>query len=199
MRQSDVLACGQILTGVQAWFEEAFEAVLGELYGPNVPTAVRGLTTQPLTFLPGGVLHLVAQGPEHFALQAFLDLNGTMAGNGMPSGPGMWWELVVSSNVRGPKPRLRSSEIDELPHVLPVWETDVRDGCAAGTCVDERDYRFLSLRHSPVAWDRARDRMLEAWGEAFSKMRELNNFQRVRCREVLFDALVTSGAKTLEQ
>lgn len=199
MRQSDALACGQILTGVQTWFEEAFEAVLGELYGPNVPTAARGLTTQPLTFLPGGVLHLVAQGPEHFALQAFLDLNGVMTGNGTPSGPGIWWELVVSSNVRGPKPRLRSSKIDELPHVLPVWETEVRDGCAAGTCVDERDYRFLSLRHSPAAWDRARGRMLQAWGEAFSKMRELNNFQRVRCREVLFDALVTSGAKTLEQ
>jgi len=199
MRQSDVLACGQILTGVQAWFEEAFEAVLAELYGPNVPTAARGLTTQPLTFLPGGVLHLVAQGPEHFALQAFLDLNGTMAGNGMPGGPGMWWELVVSSNVRGPKPRLRSSEIDELPHMLSVWETDVREGCAAGTCVDERDYRYLALRHSPAAWDRARGRMLEAWGEAFGKMRELNNFQRIRCREVLFDALVPGGAKALEQ
>lgn len=200
MKQSDIVACGQVLAAVQAWFEEAFEAVLGQLYGPNVAAAARGLTTQPLTFLPGGVLHLVAKGPEHFALQAFLDLNGVMHGNGMPAGPGMWWELVVSSNVRGPKPKLRSSEIEELPHALAdVWETELRDACAASTCIDEREYRFLSLRHPPAAWDRARGRMLRAWDEAFGKMRELNNFQRVRCRELLFDALVSDGVTTLKQ
>lgn len=200
MKQNDVLACGQILTGVQAWFEEAFEAVLGELYGANVPAAARGLVTQPLTFLPGGTLHLVARGAEHFALQAFLDLNGVMHGNGIPPGPAIWWELVVSPNFRGPKPRLRSSSIEELPHALAdVWETELRDGCAASTCIDDRDYRFLSLRQSSATWDRARGRMLQAWGEAFGKMRELTNFQRVRCREVLLDALVSDDVATLKQ
>lgn len=190
MKQNDVVGCGRILAGLQAWFEEAFEAVLGELYGPQVPAAARGLITQPLTFLPGGVLHLIAEGPEHFALQAFLDLNGTMTGNGMPTGPGIWWELVVSPNVRGPRPRLPSSDIEELPHLLPgVWETELCAGCAASTCIDERDYRYLSLRHPPAAWDRARSRMLQAWGDVFSKMRELANFQRVRCREILIEGL----------
>jgi hypothetical protein len=200
MKQNDVLACGQMLTGVQAWFEEAFEAVLGELYGPNVPAAARGLTTQPLTFLPGGVLHLVAQGAEHFALQAFLDLSGIMHGNGMPKGPGIWWELVVSPNFKGRKPRLPSSGIEELPHALAdIWETEVRDDSAACTCIDERDYRFLAMRHAPAAWDRARSRMLQAWGEAFGKMRELSKFQRVQCRDVLIEATESGGAEVLEQ
>jgi hypothetical protein len=200
MKQNDVVGCGRILTGVQAWFEEAFEAVLDELYGPQVPAAARGLTTRALTFLPGGVLHLVAEGPEHFALQAFLDLNGTMAGNGMPTGPGMWWELVVSPNVKGPKPRLPSSEIEELPHLLPdVWDTELRDDYAACTSTDGRAYRYVALRHSPAAWDRTRGRMLQAWGDVFGKMRELANFQRVRCRELLVEALESGKAEALEQ
>lgn len=197
MKQSDLLASGRILMGVQAWFEEAFEAVLDELYGSQVLPAERGLVTRPLTFLPGGVLHLVAEGAEHFALQAFLDLNAAMHGNGLPQEPAMWWELSVSPNSRGPKPRLKLSEIGELPHALPgVWETELRNGCAASTCVDERDYRFLSLRHSPAAWNRARTCMLQAWGAVFGKMRELSNFQRVRCREILIDALASSSAET---
>lgn len=187
MKQSDVIACGQALTGVQAWFEEAFEAMLESLYG-DVHADGRALETQPLTFLPDGMLHLATDGAERFSLQAGLDLSGTL--QAPFTGPKMWWELVVTPFAQGKPPKLPASELDQLPHACPAkWEGDVRAGVAAFTLTDERGYRHLAVYHAPQDWERARENLLDALATVRSKLHGLDNFTRKHNRDLLLNAL----------
>lgn len=187
MKQSDVMACGQALTGVQAWFEEAFEAMLASLYG-DVAADDRALETQPLTFLPDGMLHLTTDGAERFRLQAGLDLSGTL--QAPFAGPKMWWELVVTPYGMGKPPKLPASDLDQLPHASPAeWEGEVRAGAAAFTSSDERDYRYAAVYHAPQDWERARGSLLGALSTVRSKLHELDNFTRKYNRDLLLNAL----------
>jgi hypothetical protein len=187
MKKSDVVACGQVLTGVQAWFEEAFEAMLEALY-VDTGANQRGLATQPLTFLPNGMLHLTTDGAERFRLQAGLDLAGTL--EAPFAGPKMWWELVVTPYKKGTPPQLPISELDELPHANPnAWGGESRDGYAAFTSDDDRDYRYAAVYHAPQDWERARVALIDALTSVRFKMHELDTFRRKDQRDVLLNAL----------
>jgi hypothetical protein len=187
MKQSDVVACGQVLSGVQVWFKEAFESVLLELYDGVQPDE-RPLKTNELTFLPDGTLHLSTEGAERFRLQAGLDLAGAME---RPfAGPKMWWELVATPRARGPVPELPVSEVDELPHAdSSYWEGEDRALAAAFTSTGERDYRHAALYHAPQDWERSRVSLIAAFEAVRRKMHELENFQRKGSRDLLLDAL----------
>jgi hypothetical protein len=187
MKQSDVLACGHALNGVQAWFEEAFEAMLASLYG-DVSVDERALETKRLTFQPDGTLHLTTSGAERFRLQAGLDLAGRL--DAPFAGPKMWWEVVVTPYAKGQVPNLPGSELDQLPHAAPdLWEGDSRSGAAAFTSSDERSYRYAVVYHAPQDWERARGKLLDALTTVRSKLHELENFTKKHNRDLLLNAL----------
>lgn len=186
MKQSDVIACGKVLTGVQAWFEEAFEAMLDALYDGTSADG-RRLQTQPLTFLPNGMLHLATKGAERFRLQAGLDLAGTLLAPF--AGPKMWWELAVTPHDQGKLPELPMSALDGLPHANPDgWDCDSRIGYAAYTS-DYRDYRYVAVYHAPEDWERAREKLVGALSIVRAKLHELDKFTRKNNRVLLLDAL----------
>ncbi|BEV15523.1 hypothetical protein HBDW_23110 [Herbaspirillum sp. DW155] len=187
MTQSDVMACGQVLISVQAWFEEAFESVLLALYD-GVQPPERPLKTNQLTFLPDGTLHLSTEGAERFRLQAGLDLAGALE---RPfAGPKMWWELVVTPRAHGPVPELPISQVDEQPHAdSSYWEGEGRARAAAFTSTGERDYRYAALYHVPQAWERSRASLINAFEEVRRKLNQLENFQRKGSRDLLLDSL----------
>jgi hypothetical protein len=194
MKHDDLLACGSVLAGVQGWFGDVFEAVLGALYEAEGDTPERRLNVMPLAFLEGGILHLRAEGTEHFRIQAFLDLNDAMGDKNVISGPKMVWELVASPIARGPKPALPLSRYEELPHVLlDAWEGEIADGAAAFTWKGDK-YRFVTLYHHPAAWDTARADLLEAWQVVRMKMQALTTFQRKGCRDTLIQAVSVATA-----
>lgn len=198
MKQSDVVACGQALTGVQAWFEDAFESVVSALYDGALPDD-RTLVTQPMVLLPNGMLHLQTAGAERFRLQAGLDLAG---GSAQPfDGPKMWWEIVATPHSLGKVPELPMSALDELPHADPTcWDGDERDNCAAFTSTDERDYRYAALYHSPQDWERARNEVIAALEAVRTKMgASKKNFQRKGSRELLLNAFGGVTAFTVQQ
>ena len=186
MKQSDVIASGKVLTGVQAWFEEAFEAMVDALYD-GISADGRRLQTQPLKFLPNGLLHLSTEGAERFRLQAGLDLAGTL--QAPFAGPKMWWELVVTPHKKGKPPELRMSTLDELPHADPAsWAGEQRDGYAVYTA-EQMDYRYVAVYHAPEDWERARANLLGALPTVRIKLHELGNFTRKNNRDLLLDAL----------
>ncbi|MFM0591949.1 SNF2-related protein [Paraburkholderia dilworthii] len=189
MKHDDFLACGSMLAGVQEWFNDAFNAVLDRLCAAEGGSPERRLTVRPLAFLEGGVLHLCAEGKEHFRIQAYLDLNDAMGDKNVISGPKMVWELAASPITKGPKPELPLSAYEELPHVsLDAWEGDIAAGVAAFTWKGDK-YRFMALYHHPAAWDKARTDLLEAWQVVRTKMQVLTNFQRKGCRDTLIQAV----------
>ncbi|MGF7133110.1 hypothetical protein P3T40_004601 [Paraburkholderia sp. EB58] len=194
MKHDDFLACGSVLAGVQEWFNDAFKAVLDTLCETADENPQRRLTVTPVAFLEGGILHLCAEGKEHFRIQAYLDLNDAMGNKNVISGPKMVWELAASPIARGPKPELPLSKYDKLPHVWPdAWEGEVAEGAAAFTCKGDK-YRFVTLYHHPGAWDRARTDLLEAWQAVRTKMQALTNFQRKGCRDTLIQAVSPTQA-----
>ena len=185
MKTSDVVACGQVIAGVRAWFEEAFEDVLQALCDDGNP---RALATEGLAFLNGGLLHLSTIGKERFRLQAFLDLEGRLA---TPfAGPKMWWEIVVTPHDKGVVPALPLSVLDELPHAAPeLWKAVQRTGMASYTATDDKEYRYLAVYHTPQDWERTRALLIEAFCTVRDKMRGLENFQHKAVREAMMDAL----------
>jgi hypothetical protein len=190
MKQSDVVNCGRVLAGVQAWFGEAFGKVFDELYDAEGRADGNGLRVLPMALLPGGVLHLRTEGRERFGLQAFLDPTGAAAGAGTLGGPAIWWELVASPNAQGPRPEMRLSDIDQLPHVAPhLWRGDFDRGIGAFTSWNERDYRCIAFCHSPADWDRCRDALLAVWKDVRHKLRTGTNFQHQWCRDALRGAV----------
>ncbi|MFM0741592.1 DEAD/DEAH box helicase [Paraburkholderia xenovorans] len=189
MMHDDFSACGSVLAGVQAWFIGAFNAVLDALCETEDGNPQHSFKVTPLAFLDGGILHLCAEGKEHFRIQAYLDLNDAMGNENVISGPKMVWELAASPIVKGPKPTLPLSRYEELPHVLRhAWEGEIAEGAAAFTCKGDK-YRFVTLYHHPAAWDRARTDLLEAWQTVRTKMQALTNFQRKGCRDTLIQAV----------
>lgn len=194
MKHDDLLACGSVLAGVQGWFGDAFEAMLDALYEAERDNLERRLKVMPLAFLEGGILHLRAEGAEHFRIQAYLDLNDAMGDKNVISGPKMVWELAASPISKGPKPVLPLSGYEELPHVLlDAWEGEIADGAAAFTWKGDK-YRFVTLYHRPAAWDTARADLLEAWQVVRMKMQALTTFQRKGCRDTLIQAVSLATA-----
>lgn len=187
MKQSDVVACGQMLSGVQAWFEEAFESVLLALYDEVGPGA-RPLDTEPMVLLPNGMLHLQTLGVERFRVQAGLDLAGVST---LPfEGPKMWWEIVATPHSRGSVPELPLSELDELPHAKPsCWDSALGEYCAAFTSTDDRRYRYAALYHRVQDWERSRKDVIAALEDVRTKMREFEKFQHKNIRDSLLNAL----------
>lgn len=187
MKQSDVVACGQMLSGVQAWFEEAFESVLLALYDGVGPGA-RPLDTEPMVLLPNGMLHLQTSGLERFRVQAGLDLAGVST---LPfEGPKMWWEVVATPHSRGSVPELLLSELDELPHANPsCWDSTSGEYCAAFTSTDDRRYRYAALYHRAQDWERSRKDVIAALEDVRTKMREFEKFQHKNIRDSLLNAL----------
>lgn len=186
MKQSDVVNCGRVLAGVQAWLGEAFEKVFGELCAAEGRTEGNGLRVLPMALLPGGVLHLRTEGRERFGLQAFLDPTGASAGAGTLGGPAIWWELVASPNAQGARPEMQLSDIDQFPHVAPhLWRGEFDGGIGAFTAWNERDYRCIAFCHSPADWDHSRDALLAAWKDVRQKLRTGTKFQHQWCRDML--------------
>jgi len=190
MNQIDVVNCGRVLAGVQAWFSEAFEAVFNALYDDEGRPAGKGLTILPLTLLPGGVLHLQTDGRERFRLQAFLDPTGATSQDPRVRGPRVWWELVASPKALGARPDLPFSDIDGFPHVdADGWEGNFVDGVGAFTGVDDSRYRYVAHCHRPADLDRCREALVDAWRDVRDKLRTGGNFQRQWCREALCNAV----------
>lgn len=190
MKPSDVINCGNVLSGVQAWFGEAFEAVLDALRQAEGASQPDNLEVAPLALLPGGLLRLQADGRERFRLQAFLDPTGGQAGNGQAGMPCIWWTYVASPHSQGTKPNLPYVDVGELPLAQPAgWDGNIVNGRGAFTGVDDSSYRYLAFCHGPADWDRARSDLLAAWGEVHGKMRHGGNFQRQWCRDALCAAV----------
>ncbi|WP_296945604.1 DEAD/DEAH box helicase family protein [uncultured Massilia sp.] len=190
MKQNDVINCGNVLAGVQAWFGEAFAAVLDALQQAEGAAQPDGLEVSPLELLPGGLLRLRAQGRERFRLQAFLDPTGARAGNGQAGMPCIWWDYLASPRSVGPKPVLPCLDVDELPLSQPAgWDGRVVNGVGAFTGVDDSSYRYLAFCHGPADWDRARNDLIQAWAAVHDKMRHGGNFQRQWCRDALCAAV----------
>ncbi|EKS72433.1 helicase domain-containing protein [Burkholderia sp. SJ98] len=187
MKTEDLIVCGQVLTGVTDWFTGAFDAVFDALYQREDDMSNRRLVRNPLEFLDGGVLCLSTSGQEHFSLQAFLDLNGAMTGNGLPGGPKMLWELAASPNSKGQKPSLPMSALHQFPHSCDAWEGSFSGECSVFTW--QNRYRFVAVYHKPEAWDRSRGALLDAWRCVLDKMQALSNFQRKGCRDAFIEAI----------
>ncbi|WP_176314704.1 C-terminal helicase domain-containing protein [Burkholderia vietnamiensis] len=195
MKHEDLVVCGQLLSGVHSWFSEAFDAVLSALYEDEGDRSARRLVPTPLEFLDGGLLRIGTEGAEHFRLHAWLDLAGTLNGDGIPAGPKMVWELAASPISRGKPPVLPVSELHELPHATAgAWQGEIAGQCSVHTWRGEK-YRYLTVYHTPQAWDSARDPLLAAWQAVLAWMQTSASFQMKSCRDAFFGALEEARAE----
>lgn len=186
MNKGDLALCGSVLAGVGDWFTDVFRSMLVALHAERGQSRDSAdLQMNPLQLLDGGLMYLCTEQREHFRLQAYLDLNATMEGGEVAVGPKLIWELVASPATRGPKPMLRLSRLEELPHkYLEAWDGEAAEECSVHTSRDVR-YRHLAFCLPPALWDSASAELISAMQDVLSKMLDLSTFQMKGCRDLL--------------
>ncbi|PKN19286.1 MAG: hypothetical protein CVU71_07190 [Deltaproteobacteria bacterium HGW-Deltaproteobacteria-6] len=193
--QEDVKNYGLLISEIQSWFQDSFKQILNAIYNDENPDK-RGLTILPVVLLDKGILHLRTEGAERFCLQAFLQLDDMDGHTGVFSAPRIIWELVASSNSMGPKPTLKLTEWNNLPHNDLDNETDWQNytdeqnkSYSLYFWRDERD-RSMVIYHSPSAFDISRNSILNAWKKILAKLQG-TNFMKEECRKIFTEALQT--------